>query len=125
MALIYILGDGDRVRDWLDRLLLNERLDELSSFSKALTAAVRSLASAMGQQVGADVFVAGGDDVVARVSSDRYSVERLQTLADNFRDATGCTISFGVAPNVTQAFVALRRAKAQGGGCVVAQDVAE
>jgi hypothetical protein len=116
---LLILGDGDRVRLQLEKRLLAGTLEEVSTFSAALTAGVSSLAADARAQLGAVVIMAGGDDVLLEVKSEAFSVATLETLSKKFLQATGCSISFGVGPDVERAYLCLRKAKASGGGVIV------
>lgn len=118
-ANLYVLGDGDRVRDHLERLLLNGNLEELSLFSAALSAGVSALAQKATIRLGADVLMAGGDDLLLCVNRITYSRVTLEQLGAEFFKDTGCSMSFGVGGDTVAAYLNLRRAKANGGGIVV------
>ncbi|MGH8071076.1 MAG: mCpol domain-containing protein [Candidatus Entotheonellia bacterium] len=116
---LYILGDVDRVRESIERHLLAGRLDALKQFSDTLTAAVGVLAQRIHQTFSADIIMAGGDDVLFYVPHDRFSKTDLATIAQQFASESGCTISFGVAADITTAYVNLRRAKSSGGNAII------
>jgi hypothetical protein len=119
---LYVLGDGDRVRVHVERRLLRSEFDELRTFSSALTNAVTALARDAQAQLGADVVMAGGDDILLRIPAASFSIEKLRDLSLNFAKRTGCTITFGVAPTIEGAFICLRRGKAAGGNIIIAEN---
>lgn len=116
---VYILGDVDRVRESVERHLLAGRLDELKQFSDTLTTALGVLAQRIHEVFCAEIIMAGGDDVLFYVPQDRVSKPDLETIAQQFASQSGCTISFGVAANITTAYVNLRRAKSSGGDAII------
>ncbi|AVP95678.1 hypothetical protein C7S18_00025 [Ahniella affigens] len=110
---LYVLGDADQIRDGIDKRLLQGKLEELTAFSSALTKAIASLLQSFEEEMGATVIMAGGDDVLLRVSYERYSLDTNLSLAEEFHRSTGCTISFGVAEKLSDAYINLRKAKAE------------
>lgn len=119
---LYVLGDADQIRDGIDKRLLQGKLEELTAFSSALTKAIASLLQSFEEEMGATVIMAGGDDILLRVSSARYSLDTNRALAEGFHQSTGCTISFGVAEKLSDAYINLRKAKAEK-SCVCFGDV--
>lgn len=115
-AYLYVLGDADRVREGIDQRLLRGRLDELRAFSAALTEGIAALLRSFEVEMGAEVIMAGGDDVLLVVDASRYSVEKNRAVAAHFLKATGCAISFGVSASLQGAYINLRRAKAEHSG---------
>ncbi|MBN9365450.1 MAG: hypothetical protein J0H59_00285 [Comamonadaceae bacterium] len=113
---LYVLGDADRVREGIDQRLLRGRLDELRAFSASLSDGVAALLGSFEVEMGAEVVMAGGDDVLLIVNASRYSVEKNRLVAANFLKATGCAISFGVSASLQGAYINLRRAKAEHSG---------
>lgn len=119
---LYVLGDADQIRDGIDKRLLQGKLDELKAFSSGLTQALSSLLKSFEEEMGATVIMSGGDDVLLIVSENRYSADKNRTLAEEFHQSTGCTISFGVATKLSDAYINLRKAKAEK-TCVCIGDV--
>lgn len=117
---IFILGDADRVREQIERQLLGGNLAGVAKLSAKLAAGIVNLVRAAEESLEAETIMSGGDDVLFRVSSDAYSLEALKEISRHFRSETGCTISFGVGNEVALAYLNLRRAKAVGGGTIVA-----
>lgn len=115
--LMYVLGDGDRIRSRVESLLLGAELEDLRAFSTALTIAIRECGEILGRELAGEVIVSGGDDLL--VIAKNYDRRVLLDVSRVFLEKTGCTISFGVSRTVESAFISLRRAKAMGGGMVV------
>lgn len=115
---LYILGDADRVRDQIEKRLLSNDLQGVSELSTNLTSGLATLVRALTQMPNTETIMAGGDDVLFRLKPETYSRDALEKAAAQFRLDTGCSISFGVANDVTHAYLNLRRAKASGGGIV-------
>lgn len=117
--MLFILGDADRIRERVERYLLSSELALLSSFSERLAASITDLVRGAQESLGAEALMAGGDDILFRVSSTAYSRPALEALLARFRGTSGCTISFGVGADVQTAYLNLRRAKASGGDIIV------
>ena len=120
MALIYALGDGDRVRSMIDSGLLNGNMLEAKEVSQKLTCAMQILSDIVGQTPGWQVVYSGGDDICLIIEESLYRETVIQNLMENFRDLTGGTMSFGVGISIDSAYLNLRRAKARGGNLLVA-----
>jgi GTP cyclohydrolase III len=121
-AVVYVLGDVDRVREHIDRHLLAENLPSLKVFSAGLTKALLNLASAVEAMLNAQTIMAGGDDVLFQIPYQDYSQDLLKQIAQSFSKETGCRISFGVGKTVSAAYLNLRRAKAEGRGSIVSSE---
>lgn len=107
----FILGDGDRIRERVENLLLRGDLERLSIFSEKLNAAITSLAHQLEVRMDAKVIMSAGDDLLACVDASKYNPDELKVLAHEFWAKVGATISFGVGPTVEGAYLNLRRAK--------------
>lgn len=116
---IYILGDGDKIRERVESLLLKSDFSNLAKLSQGLKDAIDKMKSNATANMEAEVFMAGGDDIFFRVDRSRYRKSSLEELAESFRTSTGTTFSFGVGTNVEAAYLNLRRAKASGSGQIV------
>ncbi|MFG1420922.1 Cas10/Cmr2 second palm domain-containing protein [Roseixanthobacter liquoris] len=119
--MLYVLGDADRVREKVEAALFRHDLAGLTAFSQTMTGAIATLVREMGERLGAQTVMAGGDDVLFTVDADRFDADVLTRFAAAFASATGCSISFGIGVTPDAAYLNLRRAKAAGGR-VVSQD---
>lgn len=109
--IVFIFGDGDRVRERIEAFLFDNQLEALSSLSNSLKAAIELLARLFIQDMAADIVMAAGDDLLVRVPADKYSRPALEKLAEIYKTRTDTPISFGVGPTVERAYLNLRRAK--------------
>ena len=116
---LYIFGDADRVRDRIEGLLLGPQPAEVRAFSDRLTTGLAELVRSAQIVLAAEMLMVGGDEVLFRVKQSSYQPEKLADLARDYREATRCSISFGVGPDIASAYLNLRRAKATGGGTTI------
>lgn len=115
----YVLGDGDKIRERIEGSLLNGDLEAAAVLSTQLTEAVLRMRDAAITQMGADIIIAGGDDLLFTVEVKNYKREHIDSLAKSFHDLTGGTCSFGVGRSFEKAYLNLRRAKASRPGSVI------
>jgi hypothetical protein len=97
---VFILGDADRVRDHVERALLNGNFERASSFSKSLTNALAALVGEVERIPGSSTILAGGDDVCFRLPEAKYDGEALALMSQRFFAASSCNISFGVGRSI-------------------------
>jgi len=116
---VFIIGDGDKVRDRLDALMFAGDLESLKSLSAAVSSAVSSVANGATAAMGGDIVVAGGDDLLLRLPAEYFDLDVLERLRKSFQALTGCSLSIGVATELDGAYLNLRRAKARGGDVIV------
>jgi len=108
---MYVLGDGDKIREKVEYYLLNHDLETLTQFSQSLTNAINELKEIAISTMSARVIVAGGDDILLHVPREKYRKELIQKLQQVFHNITGVTISFGVGKTIEAVYINLRRAK--------------
>jgi CRISPR/Cas system-associated protein Cas10 (large subunit of type III CRISPR-Cas system) len=119
-ATLYILGDGDRIRERIEAALFSRDLARLSEISTALKCGIAMVVDRMVERMLAEVVMAGGDDVLFTVAAENFDIAVVEEIAREFASYTGCTISFGVGASPDEAYLHLRRAKASGGGAISA-----
>jgi minimal CRISPR polymerase-like protein len=115
----YLHADADGIRTRVERLLFNERLEELRDFSARLSASITDTAASLAIQFLGDIIVAGGDDILLEFAPARYQRTAVAKAMKDFGMATGCTLSVGVGTSVFEAYLNLRRAKSEGGGMLI------
>ena len=120
---LYLIGDGDDVRDRVEFYLLNSDLNALTHFSRNLVKAIDVVKEFAVSKMDAEVVYAAGDDVFFCVDKDRYQRTHLEDMMNIFLKIMGSTISFGVGESIEAAFLNLRRAKASGRGKIVESGV--
>ena len=116
---LYILGDADRVRERLEGFLLSHDLESLGSLSRRLSEGIRLVGTELSLRMEAEIVMAGGDDILARVSVGLYDRKFLEEIATVYMEKTGLSMSFGVGPTLEQAYLNLRRAKASNSNKIV------
>jgi len=119
---LYIIGDGDNIRERMEALILNHRLGKASAFSKGVAVAIDSLREEAKKEMDANIIFAGGDDILFLTPSLRYNRSKLERIILLFEEITGATISFGVGSTIESAYINLRRAKALGSGQIVEEN---
>ncbi len=108
---LYVLGDGNKVRENVEFYLLNHDLESLTIFSQNLTIAINEIKEIAISTMSANVILAGGDDILFYVPREKYRKEFIQKLQQVFHNITGATISFGVGKTIEAVYINLRRAK--------------
>lgn len=108
---LYVLGDGDKIRERVEFYLLNHDLESLTNFSQNLTIAINEIKEFAISTMSARVILAGGDDILLYVPREQYRTELIQKLQQVFLNITGVTISFGVGKTIETVYINLRRAK--------------
>jgi len=116
---IFVLGDGDAIRNKVESYLLKGELERLGEFSLALTEAIFEIKESAISTMGASIVFAGGDDILFMVNSNEYHEEKIKALMEKFSKRTSCSISFGAGANIESAYINLRKAKACGKGILV------
>src|SRR5215216_3473595 len=86
---VYILGDGDRVRERIEGFMLAGDLEALRSLSQQLSKAILRLAQELERRMAAEIIVSAGDDLLVRAPALAYNREALQELAEFYRSSTG------------------------------------
>lgn len=114
MSSIFILGDGNKIRERVEQHLLNHELDALQRFSQSLTDSINAIKALAISAMDARVFMAGGDDVLICVEKEKYQREIIQQMSEIFYSATSASISFGIGTTIETAYLNLRKAKASG-----------
>ena len=108
---LYVLGDGDKIRERIEYYLLNHDTTSLSNFSQNLTIAINEIRDLAISTMSAHIILAGGDDILFYAPRENYQNEHLRSLQQTFLSKTGTTISFGVGKTIEAAYINLRKAK--------------
>lgn len=120
---IYVLGDGDKIRDKVEYYLFNQDLEALTNFSQSLTNAISTVKELAISTMNARVIIAGGDDILLLVPREKYRKELIQRLQEVFYNATGVTISFGIGKTIDTVFINLRKAKTAKNNKIVDEEI--
>src|SRR2546421_5047236 len=108
---IYVLGDGNKIRDHIEYYLLRNELENLANLSKGISNAIQALKSFAISLMDAEVIMAEGDDILFRVEYTKYKHEHIQQLSEIFQKTSSCSISFGIGESVEEAYINLRKSK--------------
>lgn len=116
---VLVIGDADQIRLKIENYFFQGNFEKLRKFSTSLTEGIKEISSVAERDLGADIIMAGGDDIILKIPRDKYNQSNILELIDIFRNITSNNISFGVGENPEDAFVCLAKAKSRGGGCLV------
>ncbi len=109
---IYIMGDGDKIRESIESCLFSNDLEGAKKLSLDLTTGVARLKEKIEIEVDGNVVIAGGDDILFTMRLDKFDINFIKELYALFHYTTGKTISFGIGNDIEHAYLNLRRAKA-------------
>jgi len=119
LEIIFVMADGDHIREKVEGLLFDGKLEELAIFSKALVAAIDAIRGFAISAMSADIVVSAGDDLMAKIERRRYNATLLLGMTKLFEGICGCALSVGVGSSIEDAYLALRRAKSRSGPQIV------
>jgi hypothetical protein len=124
-AVFFVLGDGNKIREHVERYLLSGELEALERLSQRLINAVHKVKFLAMSTMNAKVIMAGGDDILLCIDQSKYRREFLEQLSDVFEAESGATISFGVGRTIEVAYLNLRRAKSSKSNHIIEGDISE
>jgi len=107
--------DGDKIGSTIELHILEGDIDTLGKFSHQVASVLEDVRDIVLQNKGTVVLCAG-DSILFQGSFDVLWCENILRL---FRATTGCTASMGVGATAIESYLALKLAKARGGGKVV------
>ena len=113
--------DGDDVSSALELLLLNGDAEGARTYSESLLQASSAIRAHLSAVTGAEIILAGGDDLVVRLPGESIPVSvsgLIDRLRRDYRSTCGKTLSVGVGCDTREAVLNLRRAKLMGGNRV-------
>lgn len=111
---VFVLIDGDRVGDRIDRFILDWDLIALSAFTGRLDQAVARIAK-LARKARGKVFMAGGDNILVQ----HRNLERLLADLHSIRKQLPCTFSVGIGADPPSAHLALKTAKRHRPGTIL------
>ncbi len=114
-ALKYYGLDGDKIGSVIEAYIVKDEFDALSTFSRNVSTALEMIRADVLQKKGFVVFCAG-DSILFQGQFDGDWCK--QTLS-TFVSITGRTASLGVGDTMMASYLALKLAKAMGGGIVL------
>ncbi len=108
---IYVLGDGDKIRERIEAHLLNNEIELLSEVSQSIIDAISEMVGFSSATMNAEKIMAGGDDLLLRIKKNLFKLEKLKTMIQIFQSKVGNQFSVGIGNTIESAYINLRRAK--------------
>jgi GTP cyclohydrolase III len=102
----FVALDGDQVGRRIEKLILSAKLSELSSYSKSVLDAIKTLESIL-LKAGGQVYITGGDNLLAEVTDIDLFLSNFISL----RDELVCSFCVGIGKDSIEAYLALKFAK--------------
>lgn len=107
--------DGDKIGGIIDAHFIRNEINALNTFSATVASAMEEIKNTVVESNGIVIFCAG-DSILFLGDFERAWCEK---ILDIFLKRTERTASMGVGDTATEAYLALKLAKADGGGKVV------
>ena len=112
---IYVAVDGDNVGASLERLMIVNDVKMLREFSRDYEPRMRNLIQIFVQRFDADIIFYGGDNFLASFEQESSLQGQIQEICNDFKVASGQTVSAGLGESPREAYIALRLAKTKPG----------
>lgn len=109
----YVYFDGDDVGAAVELCLIDDDPEGAAAVSARVSDAIESLARALREDLGAVVYYAAGDEVLARLRRPVFKSD-LERLRKNFYGTAELSLSCGVGGTPSEATLRLRVAKLRG-----------
>ena len=107
--------DGDKIGRVIETYIVKDDVDTLSTFSRNVSMALEAIRADVLQNKGVVIFCAG-DSILFQ---GQFDVDWCEQILRDFVSITGRTASLGVGDTMVAAYLALKLAKARGGGMVL------
>jgi hypothetical protein len=114
----YAFFDGDNVGNTIENLLSNGRIAEAAHLSESIKLSIFQIELYVKTFESVEIIIAGGDDVLIRYDSKKFSLELLKNISSLFTKQTGLSMSCGVGDNVSQAIDNLTKVKEKNKGTI-------
>jgi GTP cyclohydrolase III len=114
MIELYIAVDGDNVGSKLEHLTIMNDMATLEVFSEEFNSSMIWFKNQLVQNFDAKIIFYGGDNLLAVVHTESFSLEALEFLRSEFATKTGSTLSIGIGDVPRKAYLALKLAKTGG-----------
>ncbi len=106
--------DGDKIGSVIESYMIKEEITSLTEFSRKVDAALEEIKRTVLENNGVIIFCAG-DSILFQ---GQFSNIWCDKILNRFLSLTGRTASMGIGKTATEAYLALKLAKATGGGKV-------
>ena len=110
----FIAVDGDDVGRTIERLVLLNDCQGLTSFSANYRSAVHWITSALIESYQGSALLSDGDSILIETNALVLSANQLLMLSEEFALLSGHTLSIGIGKTMRQAYLALKLAKVSG-----------
>ncbi len=107
--------DGDRIGSAVETYIVKNEIDMLSTFSRNVSTVLEAIRADVLQKNGSVVFCAG-DSILFK---GQFDAAWCKQILSTFVAVTGRTASLGVGDTAMASYLALKLAKAMGGGIVL------
>lgn len=111
---VYLALDGDDVGRSLEYLILTNQDNALRVFSYSVADAIEWLSSELTKVFGAELVFKGGDNILCTLIPGERFMEESDAMRGSFQKRAGCTLSIGLGASASEAYIALKFAKASG-----------
>lgn len=115
---MFLSIDGDRIGKILEQYILDEKLEELSYFSKNIKKDVNDFVDIIEENDG-HVYMDGGDNLFASIENDY--IDKIVKYVKEKNMKNQYTFSIGLGSSVSDTYLALKYAKSNGfkGKCIL------
>src|SRR6266702_4344093 len=107
--------DGDKIGAMIEAYIIKEEIGNLSNFSKKVENALEDIKEIILKENGNIIFCAG-DSILF---TGNFTNHWCENILSHFHSVTGRTVSLGTGNTLIEAYLALKLAKAAGGGKVI------
>ena len=111
MEKYYIGLDGDSIGREVERLIISNEEEKLQMFSYKITETINDLSAYLIEK-GINIIFAGGDSILAYGEINEILITE---LLDMFEKKTKKTVSIGIGKTLSDVYLGLKLAKANGG----------
>lgn len=104
---MFIAIDGDSVGKQIEHLILNEKLDELLTFSRRIDSMISQIAKKISDYEG-EIYLSGGDNILAKIINTNDLFIFLKKINHENGDIQ---FSVGIGEKISLAYLALKFSK--------------
>lgn len=110
----YVRLDVDNAGDSIELALLKSDFREAQNIHDKIQNSINSIFKKIQSINSAKILMKGCDDILFSIEKDSYDLKFLNKLKNDFKQESGFTLSFGVASNISECMLSLRKAKISG-----------
>ena len=121
---LYIRLDVDNAGDSIELALLKSDYNEAQNVHDKIQNSINSIFEKIQSINSTKILMKGCDDILFSIEQDSYDLKLLKKLKNDFKLESGFTLSIGVASNITECMLSLRKAKISGKDKIVEKTTA-